>query len=484
MGQPIPGGSFANVVSLQDYIPKHPNRYRLRAAAPNGAPPLSTLQALDPTQLAALGVSVAGGTVAGAGIYNAFSTQPGGTVLVPTAVEDGTYGSAGQELVIRIFRDDGAPVSGDYNGVYGPVTPTIVTFQNPGFPQFNVWEFSGFDSQGAPRTVGGQSSATRYLWQTGQPAKYFEIYDVGNVGIPLQPNTTPGTDIPVEIPPVPVFPPSPAEEAAAEELEELGSDIEELGEAIADVGALAGAIANTLSENLTCNICDLVDNNSVWDEVNQQQLQDDIDELLRRTELQIDVTLDTSDCEETPNPVQILGDTLSEVAQLLEAIGVMQEYAKNVLCEELPKDCACPEEWTLRKNPATPVLVLRLRESSEGHTGTPKPRDISIPSYSGDGLSNFPVWTRGDYRCTVSGDTGLRITVWANTETEARRVVDELADLSTGFSTRRYVTGYQQNIVVNKVELTPWKTFWYPSGRLSGTQPAIICNIEKGICFP
>lgn len=484
MPLPTPGTPFTDIVNRSNNIVRTGGRFGGRRGFLPTAPINSSLQTLSPADLAILGLGGIASIPNVGGPYSGSALQPGEQIGEIPGAPNGTYGEEGVEYRIINCSSTGScpnPGSSQYSN-FGPITPVISVSPNG---QVFYWDFQGFDSNGDPRTVPGTVPTAGNRWNQGQPQLTFEISvfsDPSQTPIPM----TPGSDepTPILLPDTTDLPGVNSPTELQEEFDESEDRQIAIADLIQDVTENVQEIDDFLKDKLACDICGILSNESLEQGLFRNRVDDALDEIQRIIDFELDVTVDESDCELMSNPVTYMGDTLQSWADLIGGITAIQQTIKEASCEASKRDCAVPEEWTLRKNPATPTTVLRMRESSVGHSGTPKPRDINIPLYNGDGLTGFPTWTRGDYRCTVSDDNGLRITVWASSQAQARSVCDTLADMSDGFSTRRYVDGFQENIVVNKVALTPFKTLRFSNGRFSGTEPDRICNIEKGLCFP
>lgn len=484
MVSPIPTQTASNVVATG--LGKATS-YRIGQGAERTLPPApinSSLQQLSPAKLAALGVSIVGAQVASKAVYNRSVVQPGENIETVTQSGDGTYGATLTEYEIKIYNNAGlTSLAWCCFTIWGPITPSI--FDYNGNATLRSWQFDGFLSDGVtPATVGGPASTAAARWSLPD-MKYFKIYLKGDpLEIEIPENLAPPVITEIPTPLTPEFPLNDYENEAEEDRKEILEDLGEIGGDIVDVATLVDAILQDLSAKLTCNICDLVNENSVWTNIEKQLVIQDVQELIRRTVFSISTTVDTATCTETPAPTPVDGDTLAELVTVLIANKANIEIGKPNWCEIPGGGCASPESWTLNNFPMVNQLVLRMRESAVGHMGIPKPRDFYLPRFNGNIDDTFPNWTRGDYRCSVEGELGGRIVIYAMTALEARNIADNLADRCDGFVTRRYVTGFEENKVVNKVLLTPFKSFLFPMGQGTGLEPSAIHNFETGLSWP
>lgn len=484
MGMPIPGLPFVDTVARNNIVRfgrKH------RAASPFKLPQgfvNSSLSALSPAELAGLGIAVGVPAAVAGGIYAANALQPGDTTLLPPINEDGTYGQSGTEYRVRLYNNASLTSqcwTGSFS-IFGPVSPSIYTFPNG---TLKAWQFDGFNSSGSPLNRGGPATVSSCTWTDEGDQKFFKVFlngDPAEIAIPVNPGST--EPRPVTLPVVPEFPGAVDPRTLQEEFDDSEERQNGIAGLIENVTETLTEVEEFLEDKLSCDLCNILSSEQFEQGLFRNFVSDAIEEFNRKLLFNISVALDTAGCGEDPNVTTIEGDTFQEFVSLAVGGLDLTTLVKEEVCDLSEQSCAVPEEWLIRKAPFSPTLVLRMRESSQGHTGTPKPRDLSIPLYSGNGLSDFPTWRRGDFRCSVHSSDGYSIVVYADTQANARSTADALADLSTTFQERRYLESHQPGIVVNKVELTPFKTFWFPDGRKTGTEPARICNIEKGVCFP
>ena len=484
MAVPAPGTPILQVI--QGGLGKA-SSYRIGQNAGNLLPqgPInSTLQSLSPAQYAALGLAGVGVVGVGASAYQRLSDPQEGAQTVPDPNDQGTFGPPpDKNYVIRTYLAGTNTLQppGNQNVLFGHnVKPSIEEIA-PG--EFS-WRFDYKrvnDSRDFSLQLGLFGLA--YRWGSGQTPLDYRVFLSSDVTTPLTPYIPPGTiEIANPIAPSPLVAPGDFNPVEADEEQKAATEGIEV--TLDEISALTDALTETLTENLPCNICDLVGNNDVAQNLTLDQIKLATDEIIRRTAFTLDATVDTGPCEGPEQLVTVSGDTLQEFALLVAAISSIADLVKVNSCEIQGGNCAIPEGWRPPSEPETPQVILRMSESSTGHSGTPKPRDFTLPNYNAPFPDTFPSWQRGDYRVTVKGELHTRITVYSTSFEVAKSIVDQLADKCDGFTQRTYTEGRRAGYVQNSVLLEPFKMLRFPQGKSSGAEPSQIYNFRTQAIWP
>jgi hypothetical protein len=131
---------------------------------------------------------------------------------------------------------------------------------------------------------------------------------------------------------------------------------------------------------------------------------------------------------------------------------------------DLKPIAAFPEHWNLRVSKEIPQLVCIYKNSSK--TSDSGNYALHIPHYNGNKSPNLPSYTRGNYWARLILKDNSRIIVYANSETEAKRVVNRLSDyVQNKYLTDNLAQGKLSKKLFEENKTNPVRADYYEKGK-------------------